>query len=553
MSKTAPAGRDRAALGPGRRLLWSIPLGWQLSALYIVLLAVTLTLVGALVYTRQERFLVDDIANRLADEARRVMALPIGRQAQPGGFPGDDNRPDPNRGYPRGNASGPDGSFGPGDQTRLVTNLVHGLSGTDVTVAVLNSQGTVITATQGLEGDSARIVDRVTPQQAATALAGDQPLQWVVTRDDGSRQVVVLMRVVRPAAPDTAPGAAQTDLLLEQSASLAGVTTALQDLGTYLLLGVLGGTLAGIVLGLAFTRAVLRPLDQVADTADAIAAGDLQRRLQLPAGRNEVARLGKAFDYMVGRLVTTLEAQRRFVADASHELRTPLTSLKGLAEILVIGAHGNDQRVIEQAAGAINSELERLNRLVNDLLTLSRLDSAEGNAAPPVRRVRIDACATLQAAADQMAALAEGREVRLNQECAGPLWVTGDAGQLKQVLLNLLDNALRYTPPGGEVALRGRVDGAVARIEVQDTGVGIAAEDLAHIFERFYRGDASRTRATGNTGLGLAIVQTIVHAHGGEISVQSAPGAGTCFTITLPLAAAPVGAERPGAKSQRPA
>jgi signal transduction histidine kinase len=152
-----------------------------------------------------------------------------------------------------------------------------------------------------------------------------------------------------------------------------------------------------------------------------------------------------------------------------------------------------------------------------------------------------------------MAALAEGREVRLSQECAGPLWVTGDAGQLKQVLLNLLDNALRYTPPGGEVALRGRVDGAVARIEVQDTGVGIAAEDLAHIFERFYRGDASRTRATGNTGLGLAIVQTIVHAHGGEISVQSAPGAGTCFTITLPLAAAPVGAERPGAKSQRPA
>ncbi|HEX6606182.1 MAG TPA: hypothetical protein VF276_04630, partial [Chloroflexia bacterium] len=124
MSTRAPVGRERAALGPGRRLLWSIPLGWQLSALYIVLLAVTLSLVGALVYTRQERFLVDDIANRLADEARRVMALPIGRQAQPGGgggFPGDDNRQDPNRGYPRGNASGPDGSFGPGEQTRLVT------------------------------------------------------------------------------------------------------------------------------------------------------------------------------------------------------------------------------------------------------------------------------------------------------------------------------------------------------------------------------------------------------------------------------------------------
>jgi two-component system, OmpR family, sensor kinase len=554
MSKTPPGQRHRAALGPARRLLWSIPLGWQLSALYIVLLAVTLTLVGALVYTRQERFLVEDIANRLADEGRRVMALPIGRPNQPDGFPGGNNRQDPNHGYPHSNPSSPDGLSAGGDQTRLLANLVQGLSGTDVTVAVLNSQGTVLTATQGLEGDSARVVDPVTPQQAATALASTQPLQWVVTRVDGSRQVVVLMRVVRPAAPDSAPGIVGTDLLLEQSASLAGVTTALKDLGTYLLLGVLGGTLAGIVLGLAFTRAVLRPLDQVADTADAIAAGDLQRRLQLPPGRNEVARLGKAFDYMVSRLVTTLEAQRRFVADASHELRTPLTSLKGLAEILVIGAHGNDQRVIEQAAGAINSELERLNRLVNDLLMLSRLDNVEGNAAPPIRRVRMDACATLHAAAAQMAALAEGREVRLSQECAGPLWVTGDAGQLKQVLLNLLDNALRYTPPGGEVELRGRVDGAVARIEVQDTGAGIAAEDLAHIFERFYRGDASRTRATGNTGLGLAIVQTIVHAHGGNITVQSAPGAGTCFTITLPLAAppprdtVPVAAERPGAK-----
>jgi signal transduction histidine kinase len=422
------------------------------------------------------------------------------------------------------------------------------LTGTDVTVAVLDSQGHVLSASDGLEYDSAVVVDPVTPQQIADVLAGKLVDPWPVTRADGSRQVVVLMLVPmdHPAPGSTPDG----PLLLEQSASLDRVTTVLNQLRAFLLLGVLGGSLAGVVLGLAFTRAVLRPLDQVADTADAIASGDLQRRLQLPPGRNEVARLGKAFDVMVSRLVTTLEAQRRFVADASHELRTPLTSLKGLAEILVIGAHGNDRRVIEQAAGAINSELERLNRLVNDLLTLSRLDSANGNAAPPVRRVRMDACATLHAAADQMGALAEGRQVRLSRECAGPLWVTGDAGQLKQVLLNLIDNALRYTPPEGEVTLRGRVDGASARIEVQDTGVGIAPEDLTHIFERFYRGDASRTRATGNSGLGLAIVQTIVHAHGGEITVQSAPGAGTCFTITLPLSsgaearpAAPVSAE----------
>ena len=174
--------------------------------------------------------------------------------------------------------------------------------------------------------------------------------------------------------------------MLEQSASLAGADAALNRLGLYLLLGVIGGTIAGLLLGTAFTRGVLRPLDRVADTAEAIAAGDLQRRLQLPEGRNEVARLGKAFDHMVGRLGSTLEAQRRFVADASHELRTPLTSLKGLAEILMIGAHGNDSGVIEQSARAINGELERMIRLVTDLLTLSRFDNTgsvgNGGIAP---------------------------------------------------------------------------------------------------------------------------------------------------------------------------
>lgn len=543
MSRPATPRPARAALGPARRLLWSVPLGWQLSALYIMLLIVTLTLVGLLVYTNQESFLVDDVANRLVLAARRAPEPPgHGGNEGRGRLTGPATSPNPPRDYPSGVLPAVIVS-----QTQL---LATQLTGTDVTVAVLDSRGQVLSASDGQVDSSAVVLDPVSPQQIADVLAGKALHSWTVTRADGSRQVVVLMPVpMDHPAPDSAPGSPPGGtLLLQQSASLAGVMSTLNQLGTYLLLGVLSGSLAGVVLGLAFTRAVLRPLDQVADTADAIAGGDLQRRLQLPPGRNEVARLGKAFDVMVSRLVTTLEAQRRFVADASHELRTPLTSLKGLAEILVIGAHGNDQRVIEQAAGAINSELERLNRLVNDLLTLSRLDSVDSTAAPPARRTRMDACPTLRAAAGQMGALAEGREVRLSQECAGPLWVMGDAGQLKQVLLNLLDNALRYTPAGGEVALRGRVDGAVACIEVRDTGVGIPAEDLAHVFERFYRGDTSRTRATGNSGLGLAIVQTIVTAHGGEIAVQSAPGAGTCFTITLPLAAPPTAhAEAPAA------
>src|SRR5690242_19604756 len=218
---------------------------------------------------------------------------------------------------------------------------------------------------------------------------------------------------LQSSGPPSNGGQAQpTMVLVEQSASLAAADAALSRLGTYLLLGVLGGTVVGVLLVLAFTRVVLRPLDRVADTADAIAGGDMQRRLQLPEGRNEVARLGKAFDYMVGRLVATLEAQRRFVADASHELRTPLTSLKGMAEILMTGAHANNTELIEQAAQAMNSELDRLGRLVNDLLTLSRLDSVGGPTTPAVQHIRLDAGVVVQATADQLALVAQRRGVR---------------------------------------------------------------------------------------------------------------------------------------------
>jgi signal transduction histidine kinase len=175
--------------------------------------------------------------------------------------------------------------------------------------------------------------------------------------------------------------------------------------------------------------------------------------------------------------------------------------------------------------------------LVTDLLTLSRLDGT-GGTSPAMRRTRMDICSITDAAVAQMSPQAEVRGVKLRQECAEPLWLIGDAGQIKQVLLNLIDNALRYTPSGGEVSVRASAakDGLSAKIEVQDSGSGINEKDLPHIFERFYRGDISRTRATGNSGLGLAIVKEIVEAHGGSISAKSAPQAGTCFTIILPPA-----------------
>jgi two-component system OmpR family sensor kinase len=512
--------------------VWRVPLGWQLSVLYALMVFITLSLVGWVVYTQQERFLVQNVADRLVSQATKVAALP---------------QPPPHNDQGPGGPGGPGGHSGqpqfPGGQddsrTRLIENLVRGLSGPDITVAVLDTQGNVITTTQALQGDSQPVAEPVTAQQVAEVLSSKKPLQWTVRRPDGTRQVVVLTAVTSQQSAFPAGGQDQqtqpVTLLVEQSASLAAADDALTSLGIILVLGVIGGTVVGVALVLLFTRAVLRPLDRVADTADAIASGDLHRRLDLPEGRSEVARLGKAFDYMVGRLVASLETQRRFVADASHELRTPLTSLKGLAEILVIGAHGNDTRVIEQSAQAINGELDRLIRLVTDLLTLSRLDNTGTSPTPHIRHAAMDVCATVSAAVTQMSGSAEARGVRLSQECPAPLAITGDAGQIKQVLLNLIDNALRHTPRGGEVSVKAAPGPNSVSIEVTDTGSGINPKDLPHIFERFYRGDISRTRATGNSGLGLAIVHSIVEAHGGTIDVESTPGQGTRFTIHLPI------------------
>jgi signal transduction histidine kinase len=304
------------------------------------------------------------------------------------------------------------------------------------------------------------------------------------------------------------------------------------------------------LLGVTATRRVLEPLDRVVATTRQIAAGDLHQRVGLPPGRTEIAQLAAAFDTMVARLETAFAAQRRFVADAAHELRTPLTALSASVELLLMGAAENDHATMQRLLRHLDGELSRVIRLTNDLLMLSQLD-----ARPQIDLRSTDLSRVLADIGEHSRGLLRGQELVL--DIAPGLYVQSDPDRLRQIVLNLVDNARKYTPAGGTIALRASSECAVLssevpvsdytaaqnsklstqnwiRVEVQDTGVGMPAEALPHLFERFYRVDSARARASGGSGLGLAIVQALVQAHRGRINIQSAPNRGTCVTIRLP-------------------
>jgi two-component system OmpR family sensor kinase len=304
--------------------------------------------------------------------------------------------------------------------------------------------------------------------------------------------------------------------------------------------------LAGV--GYAAVRSSLRPLAEVETTAAAIAAGDLSRRVPDRDPRTEVGRLGRALNGMLGQIEgafrarTASESQaraseermRRFVADASHELRTPLTSIRGFAELYRQGAV-SDPAEVGRVLRRVEDEAARMGLLVDDLLLLARLDQQR-----PLERTPVDLLELAQDAVTDARAVAQDREITLRVTGGRPPVVLGDEARLRQVTGNLLTNAVTHTPPGTAVGVTvgTMVEGGVqsAVLDVADSGPGLPAEQAARVFERFYRADAARTRASGGTGLGLSIVAALVAAHGGTVSVDTAPGRGAVFRVRLPLA-----------------
>jgi two-component system OmpR family sensor kinase len=277
----------------------------------------------------------------------------------------------------------------------------------------------------------------------------------------------------------------------------------------------------------------LRPLETMAMTADAIAAGDLSRRVEPAEPRTEVGRLGLSLNTMLGRIeeafaerAATEEKLRRFLADASHELRTPLTSIRGYSE--VFDRAKDDPEGLELAMRRIEEESKRMGIMVEELLVLARLGE---NREP--ERIPVDLARVVSDAVSDASAAAPERELTLDvRETAE---VLGDDHQLRQVVANLLSNALRHTPDGAGIRVRLSAFDGHALLAVADDGPGLEPDVAAKVFEPFYRADTSRTRDTGGAGLGLAIVAAIVEAHGGDIRLETAPGAGATFTVDLPL------------------
>jgi heavy metal sensor kinase len=329
-------------------------------------------------------------------------------------------------------------------------------------------------------------------------------------------------------------GAAAVDTVSGRYAVELGSSTLPIEITLKRLVGLLAVLLpfifAGAALGgyLLVTWA-LQPVDRLSQTAAQMSLQNLELRLPVIRSGDALERLAISLNNLLGRLRDSVQSSRRFLADASHELRTPLTVIKGELQELSADAHLNRDDLRERV-GSVLEEVARLEHLVSGLLDISRLDAGETQR----ETTDVDLATLASSTADQMRLIAEDRGIAIHLSGLSTARVRGDPARLKQIIVNLLDNAIRFTPPGGSVTLRTHEENGGSILEVIDTGVGIAASAIPRIFDRFFRVAGGRSREDGGTGLGLSIVKSICSMHGAEIDVSSQPERGSCFKVRFP-------------------
>lgn len=480
-------------------------LRWRLTLTYLVLIAVLLAGLGAFQYVSLYRSLVSShVSDLRAEVAAAVVA------------------------YRRATAAS---VTTPATGARRLTLFAEG---------VLNASGA--RAAVALYGPSgARVMVR--PAGSDPPQLGAATFRTVVTAESVRSEVVGTALVV--GLPVAARDLTRTAAVVEVSEPMQPLYAVLG--GDVEMLGIGGGAvlLLVLLLGLLLTGRVLRPLRRLTATAGELASGDLRARSRLVPRDDEVGRLAGAFDHMADRIEDAFGAQRasearvrRFIADASHELRTPVTALSGYIDVLRRGA-AESPASLDAALAAMAREASRLRLLVLDLLTLARVDAQGVQSLEDV-----DLGAAVARLLDEGA---PGMPTQVVRELPSlPLVARCDRAALDTVMRNLLVNACTYAP-GARQVWSLRPDGGRARLDVHDDGPGIPAADLPHVFERFYRGEKTRSRGEGGTGLGLSIVEGLVTAQGGRTAIVSSEGAGTTVTVWLPLGGAPAPPPPPGA------
>jgi two-component system OmpR family sensor kinase len=467
----------------------------------VLLAALGLVLAGSITYAEQRSFLLE----RVDDQARAAAPALARELSEQGvtGLPGGSGGP----GFGRG-GRGPGGRGGGPPRVNLPPGTYGELRDSGGRIV-----GTPVTVSFGQQAFPPPRTTDAEPGRLTTVDAESGGLEYRVLAEAipaGTFYVAVPMSDVDETLDR---------LLLVEFLVILGVLIAL-------------GGFAFVIV-----RVGLRPLDRMGETAGAIAAGDLSRRVSPADERTEVGRLGLSLNRMLERLESAFSAQeaserklRTFLADASHELRTPLASIRGYAELFRMGA-ARDTADTEKAMRRIEEEAARMGVLVEDLLTLARLDELRDPVREPVDLARL-----AEDAAGDARATDPARDIRVD---AGPASVLGDSMQLRQVLANLLRNALTHTPAGTpiDIAVRpGEEEGGRVVLEVRDHGHGLPDGDQHVLFERFWRSEGGRKQGRAGAGLGLAIVAAIVDAHQGRVSADNAPGGGARFRVELPAA-----------------
>jgi heavy metal sensor kinase len=408
---------------------------------------------------------------------------------------------------------------------RMIDDPTKDLNLENVQVRLINNQGEVV-ATLGAAVNQMPSLDiKDTP---------DASLYTIGTSTDGQWRIFCEM-VTRP---DHYPGAVAW---LEVGQPVQLLNAEFNKLFTPILIGTLIALVLAVLGGLFLANQALNPIDKVTRTAQSISTDNLSKRIDYHGPPDEIGRLAKTLDQMLDRLEAGFEQERRFTSDASHELRTPLTALKGRIEVTLNRARSVAE--YQETLGDLNQGVDRLIGLTNSLLYLARLDQADLQWESEV----LNLSDLLETIAESMEPVAELREISLHSNIPEAIHIQGNLDQLTRLFINLVDNALKYTPKGGQVWLQmeklGPDRDKKVLVAVKDNGPGIAPEHLPHLFERFYRAESDRASTTGGTGLGLAIAYEIARQHGGSLEIESELGQGTTIKAKFPLVEVPAKVE----------